>query len=63
MPESVLTDYSQTVPCPSCRGAGESIPSGKQCPKCHAKKFVEEEKILEVEVERGMKNGINADHS
>lgn len=47
----------QTVACPACRGVGESIPQNKQCSKCHSKKFVKEEKILEVEVERGMKDG------
>jgi len=47
----------QTIPCPSCKGVGESIPHGKQCTKCNSKKFVKEEKILEVEIERGMKDG------
>jgi len=47
----------QTIACPVCKGAGESIPPEKHCPKCKAKKFVKEDKILEVEVERGMKDG------
>jgi len=47
----------QTIPCPSCKGVGENIPHGKQCTKCSSKKFVKEEKILEVEIERGMKDG------
>jgi DnaJ family protein A protein 2 len=46
----------QTVTCPACRGAGENIPPAKLCSKCKGKKFVKEEKILEVEVERGMKD-------
>jgi len=46
----------QAITCPSCRGAGEVIPAGKKCTKCDAKKFIKEDKILEVDIERGMKH-------
>jgi len=46
----------QAITCPTCRGAGESIPPTKRCQVCESRKFVKEEKVLEVNVERGMKH-------
>lgn len=43
--------------CPICNGRGESIPESDKCEHCKGDKVVRESKVLEVEVERGMKWG------
>jgi DnaJ-class molecular chaperone len=44
-------------PCNECRGEGEIIDEKHRCKQCKGKKVVSEKKILEVYVEKGMKNG------
>jgi len=43
------------VVCDKCNGKGEFIPVGQRCDKCTGNKTVPEEKIVEVNVEKGMK--------
>lgn len=43
--------------CPTCLGLGETISDKDKCPKCKGKKVLNEIKILEVHVEKGMKEG------
>merc|ERR1712147_225998 len=43
--------------CPDCAGEGEVIDPRKKCKDCNGKKVVEEKKILEVQVDKGMKEG------
>uniref|UniRef100_A0A803KYL6 Uncharacterized protein n=2 Tax=Chenopodium quinoa TaxID=63459 RepID=A0A803KYL6_CHEQI len=43
--------------CPECRGSGEVISQKDKCPQCKANKVSLEKKVLEVHVEKGMKNG------
>lgn len=42
------------VVCPDCRGAGQVISEKDKCPACRGNKTVQDKKILEVQVERGM---------
>ncbi|XP_076448890.1 dnaJ homolog subfamily A member 2-like [Babylonia areolata] len=42
--------------CPDCHGEGECISDKDKCKECHGKKVVNETKILEVHVDKGMKN-------
>jgi DnaJ family protein A protein 2 len=50
--------YSQQqVECPSCSGSGETIRDKDQCRKCKGTKVVDELKIMEVFIDRGMRNG------
>ena len=44
-------------PCGSCNGNGK-LPVGK-CDKCNGKKFYNQEKVLDVRIEPGMKSGDN----
>ncbi|KAI3915023.1 hypothetical protein MKX01_039525 [Papaver californicum] len=44
-------------PCNECKGAGETISKKDRCPQCKGEKVVQEKKILEVHVEKGMQNG------
>lgn len=41
--------------CPTCQGQGEAINDKDKCPKCKGKKVLNETKILEVHVEKGMR--------
>lgn len=41
--------------CPTCQGQGETINDKEKCPKCKGKKVLNEIKILEVHVEKGMR--------
>ncbi|CAK1549797.1 unnamed protein product [Leptosia nina] len=41
--------------CPTCQGQGETINDKDKCPKCKGKKVLNETKILEVHVEKGMR--------
>lgn len=43
--------------CRSCNGMGEIIPLKDRCKTCNAKKIVRDRKILEVNVEKGMRDG------
>lgn len=43
--------------CPDCSGEGEVIDPKNRCKKCAGKKVVEETKILEVRVNKGMTDG------
>jgi len=43
--------------CGECRGAGERINAKDRCKHCEGKKVVQERKILEVTVEKGMADG------
>uniref|UniRef100_A0A7S3BC33 Uncharacterized protein n=1 Tax=Prasinoderma singulare TaxID=676789 RepID=A0A7S3BC33_9VIRI len=45
------------VPCSACRGTGECISAGDRCDHCKGNKVVQQRKILEVFVEKGMRHG------
>lgn len=44
-------------PCNECKGTGETISDKDRCPQCKGEKVVQEKKVLEVHVEKGMQNG------
>ena len=44
-------------PCNECRGTGEKINDKDRCPQCKGEKVVQEKKVLEVVVDKGMQNG------
>jgi len=43
--------------CPQCKGKGEIISDSDKCKHCHGDKVVSEEKIIEIIVQPGTKNG------
>ncbi|KAL2892519.1 Chaperone protein dnaJ A6 [Bienertia sinuspersici] len=43
--------------CPDCRGSGEVINQKDKCPQCKGNKVTPEKNVMEVHVEKGMKNG------
>ncbi|KAG4105203.1 DnaJ-domain-containing protein [Neocallimastix lanati (nom. inval.)] len=43
--------------CPNCNGTGEIINKSLECKTCHCKKVVQETKIIEVPVDKGMSDG------
>ncbi|MCL7028209.1 hypothetical protein MKW94_027813 [Papaver nudicaule] len=43
-------------PCNECKGTGETISDKDRCPQCKGEKVVQEKKVLEVHVEKGMQN-------
>lgn len=43
--------------CPECRGSGEVISDKDKCPHCKGNKVMQEKKVLEVHVEKGMQHG------
>ncbi|GLT84339.1 hypothetical protein SLE2022_025750 [Rubroshorea leprosula] len=43
--------------CPECRGSGEVIRDRDRCTQCKGNKVIQEKKVLEVHVEKGMQNG------
>lgn len=43
--------------CPTCNGTGEIINKELECKICHSKKVVQETKIIEVPVDKGMTDG------
>ena len=45
----------QTV-CNECRGSGQVISEKDKCPQCHGQKVVQEKKVLEVHIDKGMVN-------
>ncbi|EPS67712.1 hypothetical protein M569_07062, partial [Genlisea aurea] len=44
-------------PCTGCKGTGETINDRDRCPQCKGEKVVQEKKVLEVHVDKGMQNG------
>ncbi|PHT28755.1 Chaperone protein dnaJ 2 [Capsicum baccatum] len=44
-------------PCNECNGTGETISDKDRCPQCKGEKVLQEKKVLEVLVEKGMQNG------
>ncbi|GJS05244.1 DnaJ protein [Tanacetum coccineum] len=44
-------------PCNECKGTGETINDKDRCTQCKGEKVVQEKKVLEVHVEKGMQNG------
>ncbi|WAR13341.1 DNJA2-like protein [Mya arenaria] len=51
-----MVQQMQSV-CPECHGEGESISEKDKCKQCKGKKVTNENKILEVHVDKGMKDG------
>ncbi|XP_051134405.1 dnaJ protein homolog ANJ1-like [Andrographis paniculata] len=43
--------------CNDCKGTGETISDKDRCSQCKGEKVVQEKKVLEVHVEKGMQNG------
>eukprot|EP01088_Endostelium_zonatum_P012384 TRINITY_DN26589_c0_g1_i1.p1 TRINITY_DN26589_c0_g1~~TRINITY_DN26589_c0_g1_i1.p1 ORF type:complete len:439 (+),score=106.04 TRINITY_DN26589_c0_g1_i1:73-1317(+) len=43
--------------CPSCRGQGEIVKEDERCKTCQGNKVVPEKKILELYIDKGMKDG------
>lgn len=43
--------------CPTCKGSGEAVDPSDRCDKCKGNKVIQEKKILEVHVEKGMEHG------
>ncbi|KAF0700507.1 Aste57867_8968 [Aphanomyces stellatus] len=43
--------------CPDCRGQGKSIRESDRCKVCKGNKVTKERKVLEVHIEKGMRNG------
>ncbi|KAF0700512.1 hypothetical protein As57867_008938, partial [Aphanomyces stellatus] len=43
--------------CPDCRGQGKSIREADRCKVCKGNKVTKERKVLEVHIEKGMRNG------
>lgn len=52
----MMIQQMQTT-CPDCEGEGELLPAKDRCKGCTGKRTVEEKKVLEVHVDRGMING------
>ncbi|KAI3925971.1 hypothetical protein MKW98_028107 [Papaver atlanticum] len=44
-------------PCNECKGTGETMRDEDRCPQCKGDKVVQEKKVLEVHVEKGMQHG------
>ncbi|KAF3673787.1 DnaJ protein -like protein 2 [Capsicum annuum] len=49
-------------PCNECKGTGETISDKDRCPQCKGEKVMQEKKVLEVHVEKGMQNGQKKEH-
>jgi DnaJ homolog subfamily A member 2 len=45
------------VPCQDCKGQGKFFPAGRTCKECTGSKTKKESKVLELHIEKGMKNG------
>jgi len=43
--------------CPTCEGKGEVIPEGKRCGECDGKKVMKDTKIVQVEIDKGVREG------
>lgn len=50
-----MVQQMQTV-CNECRGSGQVISEKDKCVQCHGQKVVQEKKVLEVHIEKGMVN-------
>ena len=50
-----MVQQMQTV-CNECRGSGQTISEKDKCGQCHGQKVVQEKKVLEVHIEKGMVN-------
>ncbi|XP_020096223.1 dnaJ protein homolog 2-like [Ananas comosus] len=44
-------------PCNECKGTGEAIDENDRCPQCNGEKVVQEKKVLDIVVEKGMQHG------
>lgn len=55
MAPGLMTQTQKT--CPDCGGEGKAISEKDKCKECHGDKVVSERKILEVNVEKGMRDG------
>lgn len=44
-------------PCNECKGTGESISDRDRCTLCKGEKVVQQKKVLDVVVDKGMQNG------
>jgi len=51
-----FVQQSQSV-CGDCEGQGEQIKAEDRCPECQGKKVTRDRKILEVHIDKGMKDG------
>lgn len=51
-----MIQQMQTV-CQDCGGKGETIKEEDKCDTCKGKKVVKDKKILEVHIEKGMREG------
>ncbi|ESN90299.1 hypothetical protein HELRODRAFT_185206 [Helobdella robusta] len=51
-----MVQQMQTV-CPDCHGEGEVIHEKDKCKACQGRKVIKENKILEVHIDKGMKDG------
>eukprot|EP00243_Klebsormidium_subtile_P005977 TRINITY_DN247_c0_g1_i1.p1 TRINITY_DN247_c0_g1~~TRINITY_DN247_c0_g1_i1.p1 ORF type:complete len:421 (+),score=134.76 TRINITY_DN247_c0_g1_i1:168-1430(+) len=51
-----MIQQMQTV-CNECSGSGEKLDDKDRCPQCRGNKVVQEKKILEVHIEKGMQHG------
>ncbi|KAG8065614.1 hypothetical protein GUJ93_ZPchr0004g38829 [Zizania palustris] len=51
-----MIQHMQTV-CPECKGSGEILSDRDKCTNCRAIKVVQEKKVLEVHIEKGMQHG------
>jgi len=43
--------------CPDCRGEGQVIKDKDRCTKCQGQKIIQEKKVLDVHIDKGMKAG------
>lgn len=50
-----MVQQMQTV-CNECKGSGQVISDRDRCPQCHGQKVVQEKKVLEVAIDKGMVN-------
>ncbi|KAL0090690.1 hypothetical protein J3Q64DRAFT_1827268 [Phycomyces blakesleeanus] len=44
-------------PCSECHGEGEIMKDEDRCPECHGRKVIGERKVLELFIDKGMKDG------
>ncbi|KAI9033773.1 hypothetical protein CLU79DRAFT_725345 [Phycomyces nitens] len=44
-------------PCSECHGEGEIIKDEDRCPECHGRKVIGERKVLELFIDKGMRDG------
>ncbi|XP_034265338.1 dnaJ homolog subfamily A member 4 isoform X2 [Pantherophis guttatus] len=51
-----MVQQIQTV-CPDCKGQGERINPKDRCTNCNGNKVVREKKIIEIHIDKGMKDG------